>query len=440
MNPTHQALLQREHFDWCEDVEESLDMDQDKGVKQYNADHGSDNGNLTGNYHNMHGNGKGLVSTDVFDFGTNNPAESSEDNVTESSEESIFESRNDDSDTVESVDPYDFDEYDAGIERPELDMSDDGVSPITTSHYTWSENRACLSCIDRAIDAEFAWRQFCMEQDPNIHHYNLFGQAVYEPSGTSAPESLAIILSPKTKSPVCSENYLATSIMNRARVFLDPVSVDVTQSNLHLRGSELMDSVQGRVNKCYSPHGKWQQQTDKVNIVTAPDDPASYFLPGTAIAAGFLDTAQIVEQRRLNGEDEIRSLPEPTGLPRKLSWQAVPSRLNSCHLQAHVDALDTPSTAPDIPSNEAQILISENGHTLELPQAMPPANMPRLRRKAKRYILSDQSQEISELDLTFFPPFPGRDIKISKREQFKQKIKTCIEFFRKGVKLRQRVV
>ncbi|KAJ5710980.1 hypothetical protein N7488_005136 [Penicillium malachiteum] len=394
MNPTHQALLQREHFDWCEDVEESLDMNQDRGVKQSNDDDGSDNGKLTGNYHNMDENSEGMISTDVFDFGTNSPAENSEDNVTES--QGIFEGSNnpDDSDTVESVDPHDFDDHDAGIGRSELDMSDDGVSPITTSYYNCPENYAYLSCIDRAIDVEFVWRQFCMEQDPNIHHYNLFGQAVYEPSGTSAPESLAIILSPKKKSPVCSENYLVTSIMNRARIFLDPVSVDVTQSNLHLRGSKLMDSVQGRVNKCYSPHGKWQQQTEKVNIVTAPDDPASYFLPGTAIAASFLDTAQIVEQRQLNGDDEIRSLPEPTGLPRKLSWQAVPSRLNSCHLQAHVDAWDTPSTAPDIPSNEAQILISENGHTLELPQAVPPANMPQLRRKAKRYTLSDRSQEI----------------------------------------------
>ncbi|KAJ5738494.1 hypothetical protein N7493_001649 [Penicillium malachiteum] len=286
MDPTHEALLQREQFDWCEDVEESIEMNQDNGMKEYRDGDGSENGNFTGNYHNVDGNHEGMISTEVFDFGTDGPAETSEDNVTESSQESLFENTHepDDSDTVESVELDDLDDYDAGIGNSEVDTSDDGISPMTTYEYTWPENCACPSCIDRAIDAVFAWRQFCMEQDPDIHHYNLFGQAVYEPSDTSAPESLAVILSSKQNGSTCSENYQATSLMNRARVFLDPVSVDVTQSDLHLRGSKVMDSVQGRVNKCYSPH----------------DDPASYFLPETAIAAGFLDTAQIVEQMERN--------------------------------------------------------------------------------------------------------------------------------------------
>ncbi|KAJ5613706.1 hypothetical protein N7528_007360 [Penicillium herquei] len=430
LNPSHEALLRRDYFDWSEDVEDSIQMPENEQIAQYANDDEQEDDYPTSEPHNRIQNQEEILSADMIDAGSNDAAETTEDEMTQFSQDSIFDKDNDfdDYDTTESDEALHLDDGAVCVENSEIYLDHAGTQEVTGHSHTCPDNDVCLHCVDRVIDTEFAWRQFCQERDQEIHHYNLFGQPVYEPSGTLPSESLTVILSPKKLFPDPEDHHI-TSILNRARVFLDPVCVDVTQSNLHLRGSKLMESVRGKAYKCYSPHGTWQGETERQDVVYAPDDARLYCLPETAVAAGFLETMHIREQKEVNERDAILTLPEPSGLPRKLSWNPSPSPLSKCHLEARAEVLDPPKPVVEDEdlSSEVQISTLDPVHSSGILAVVKTKSAAQRRSRPIRAVPPDHSGEKrDELRLSFFPPFIDPDIKISKRARVREKIKKWV--------------
>lgn len=141
-----------------------------------------------------------------------------------------------------------------------------------------SDNEYCLRCMDKTIDAELARRQFWINLDPSIHHFNYDGQGVYDPTDTSPGECFAIIMAQKRHQESRSPGaYRIRSIINRARLFLDPIAGIVDADMLHLRGSELAQAVEGKVKKSYSTHGRWQFiEREAEEIYVSPAIPQCY--------------------------------------------------------------------------------------------------------------------------------------------------------------------
>ncbi|KAJ5710622.1 hypothetical protein N7488_004778 [Penicillium malachiteum] len=390
MNPTHEALLQREYFDWSNEVEETIEPTEGKQTPNHHHHH------LTQPHHD-----DTVLRREYFDRSDEVEENIQQTEVQHSEDQQIPEHL--DNGNGNDNDFHDEDTCQSD-EAKHVDDAQSSEVAIQDRHIC-SEDRNCLNCLDRAIDGEFSWRKFCSEREEDIHHYNIFGHPVYEPSGTSAPESLAVILSRKENSPPDPENLLVISVLNRARAFIDPVIVDVSQANLHLRGSKLVQSAQGRARKCYSPHGTWQLESNAQDIESAPDDAASYCLPKTAIAAGFLDTAQIREQKEWNGEYE-QSGSNSDSQPRKLSWQPHASPLRICDSQV---------------SDEAHIPVPKPVRTPRVSEAFQTAP-PRLSRRPIKGTPPKPTERPEDLQLTFFPPLPKSDIKISRRikEKFKK--------------------
>ncbi|KAJ5710981.1 hypothetical protein N7488_005137 [Penicillium malachiteum] len=430
-NPSHEALLRRKYFDWSEDVEDSIQMPENEQTVQYPDDDELEDDYSTSEHHNMIQNPEEILSADMIDAGSNDAAENTEDEITQFSQDSIFDKDNDfqDYNTTESDEAPPFNNEAVCVRNSEIYLDHVETPEVTGQSHTCPENDVCLYCVDRVIDTEFAWRQFCQERDQEIHHYNLFGQPVYEPSGTSPSESLAVILSPKQLFPDPEDHHI-TSVLNRPRVFLDPVCVDVTQSNLHLRGSKLMKSVRGKAYKCYSPHGTWQWEAEGQDIVYAPDDARSYCLPETAVAAGFLETMHIRAQKEVNGRDVTLTLPQPSSLPQKLSWNPSPSPLSKCHLEARAEVLDPPKPVAEDEglSSEVQISTLDPVHASGILAVVKTKSAAQRKSRPIRAVLPNHSDEKrDELRLSFFPPFIDPDIKISKRARVGEKIKKWVD-------------
>ncbi|KAJ5116675.1 hypothetical protein N7456_001023 [Penicillium angulare] len=189
----------------------------------------------------------------------------------------------------------------------------DGTS--TTSH--------CMRCMNQAIDLEYASRDRFSKMDLRVHHYNFYGNAVYEKSGTPPAESLAIILSRlKQPKPVISSSYLVRSLLNCAKLFLDPVITTLNEDTLKLRGNKLVLAASDNVHKCYSPHGTWTVEDNSgESIATCPEDPEAYMRSFSFIASGFMNSPTIeMESQRVYEEP-------PSSYPRRRLYDKQGKRI-----------------------------------------------------------------------------------------------------------------
>ena len=184
-----------------------------------------------------------------------------------------------------------------------------------------------------SVNRIFEDRDAFIEMDPRIHHFNWVGQSVYGHSTTSPSDSLAIIMAtPKNIKPTCALGVRA--VLNCAIQYVDPVIVvlDDTDANmLQLRGAKLAKVFEGRVYKFYSPHGRWMEDGRDSSDDTTTDFGRIKTYEGDqfAIGNGFVKSSTI----RSLGQwlNEIPTAPEGIrGLPRKKTWKPQPSPLSQC--------------------------------------------------------------------------------------------------------------
>lgn len=178
----------------------------------------------------------------------------------------------------------------------------------------------------------FGWRHHCVDTEEEIHHFNWFGEPVYQQSATSPSESLAVILA-DPKVPEVKEDYRVYSILRRAYTFLDPVLVnlDIAADNLMmLRGSRLQLASAGRVFKYYTPHGQWMtQETEDFEQIAVDDGNIdTYLTTDRAVGNGFTQHSVVPSRTEWIKvrDDKVASL-SPRRPPRKLSWQPKSSPL-----------------------------------------------------------------------------------------------------------------
>ncbi|KAJ5116674.1 hypothetical protein N7456_001022 [Penicillium angulare] len=208
--------------------------------------------------------------------------------------------------------------------------SDSEANHTTSKHATHDSNdkKPCMTCIGQAIDKEFCSRRVHTYHNPQIHHFNMDGQCVFGPNSTTPAECLAIILSQKQRTDPSLNGYLVKSIINRARVFVDPVATTLDPNSLYLRGSELIDAAQGKVQKCFSDHGWWQlvaREAEGISVL--PSDPQVYLSTEILYASGFLNSPDINVAREWVVDKASPYVRSPRGCSRKLNFKRKQSPL-----------------------------------------------------------------------------------------------------------------
>ncbi|KAJ5952313.1 uncharacterized protein N7479_010726 [Penicillium vulpinum] len=194
---------------------------------------------------------------------------------------------------------------------------------------------------------EYEWRSLVSNQDDHIHHWNWFGRPVYQPSTTPPVESLAFMQA-EPKAPKGSDELLVTSIMNRAIHQIDPVILKVDRGNeaiLQMHGSAMIRACDGLTYTHYSLHGTWTKYDFSTRRMTIPDMEAPA-LPQFAIGNGIFANGPLISRKKwMEWRNELVAATQTPALtPRKMTWNASPSKLNIESLPSTIDKkLSSPS-------------------------------------------------------------------------------------------------
>lgn len=204
----------------------------------------------------------------------------------------------------------------------------------------------------RGTEEEFRSRVDAIVHDEDIHHFNWLGNPVYQPSSTTAAESLAIICTgPKVSQG--SDKWRVQSILDRAYQFLDPVVVsleNITQLTFNNRGSGLQNAAEGHVFKFYTPQGRWTLDphifdSGKVLLDTGSVD--VYCNSSYEIGNGFIKPSMIFTRSDWRSiRRGIRRARQRSSLPRKITWFPPPPSPLSQSLTLPEKMRENPKTKP----------------------------------------------------------------------------------------------
>lgn len=260
------------------------------------------------------------------------------------------------------------------------------------------------------INNVFGWRNHSACYEPEIHHFNWFGEPVYQPSLTAPADSLTIILA-DPKVPEVKEDLRVQTLLRRAFTFLDPVVVNVEHAPRHLllqRGSsQLQQAASECTSTYYTPHGQWMvdMEADLSKVVVDNGNIKTYMKPELAVGNGFVQSTQIRSsadwmQARA---DKIASLSQWKP-PRKLGWKPVSSPL--CQAMSLSDISPRLRRKP----GREDLRASENASSpLSSPlSSLLPSRLSTLHRKPRREDLRGSEDEVSSLSspLPTTPPSP----------------------------------
>ncbi|KAL1863286.1 hypothetical protein Plec18170_000119 [Paecilomyces lecythidis] len=141
-----------------------------------------------------------------------------------------------------------------------------------------------------------------------IHHFNWFGEPVFEYSDTPPAVSLWYIMSGPKVSPLYDEMRVQ-SILFRALKFIDPVVYYGRDwRDLRRRGHDFIRAVTGSVFKCYTLHGTWRDDEKHFDEGTRMDEGIleSYGADEYVIANGFtMHPAVMNRTERLNARKSL---------------------------------------------------------------------------------------------------------------------------------------
>ncbi|KAJ9300622.1 hypothetical protein DTO271G3_1786 [Paecilomyces variotii] len=161
--------------------------------------------------------------------------------------------------------------------------------PFPVAHVEESEEQM----LQANVEAEFSYRDqmtaWASTTGWNIHHFNWFGEAVYEYSDTPPAVSLWYIVSEPKVSRLYDEMRVQ-AILTRALKFIDPVVYYGRDWRyLRRRGQDFIRTVTGNVFKCYTLHGMWREDQNHFDEGTRMDEGImeSYGTEEYVIANGF---------------------------------------------------------------------------------------------------------------------------------------------------------
>ncbi|KAL4889458.1 hypothetical protein BDV59DRAFT_205282 [Aspergillus ambiguus] len=172
--------------------------------------------------------------------------------------------------------------------------------PETDSEYSaeYELENHVREAITTDVCLEFDVRNQCMQaaakDGEQVHHFNWFGQAVPQHSGTPAAVSLMFILAIPRVPHAHKDSLRFWCIFNQAKTYVDPVVVCLEDSNgtrgLFQRGRDLVDWATGRTYKFYTGHGSWTQDDRERADETVEDigDVDLYTSGNIAAANGFV--------------------------------------------------------------------------------------------------------------------------------------------------------
>ncbi|GAD94090.1 predicted protein [Paecilomyces variotii No. 5] len=162
------------------------------------------------------------------------------------------------------------------------------------------------------VQAEFGYRDqtaaWASMAGCDIHHFNWFGEAVFEYCDTPPAVSLWYIMSEPKVSPLYDEMRVQ-SILCRALKCIDPVVYYGRDwRDLRRRGQDFIRAVTGSVFKCYTLHGTWRSDERHFGEGTRMDEGAmeSYGADEYVTANGFtMHPAVMNRTERLNARKSL---------------------------------------------------------------------------------------------------------------------------------------
>ena len=265
----------------------------------------------------------------------------------------------------EEDDEYESDDESDMYEEQEFTMLTPATSTSPCSDDTLVDEVAMTDSQTTRMEAdyEFGWRRFETSIDHNIHHYNFWGQPVYQRSSTPPSHSLAVIMS-GPKSPRMQRSLRVMSTLSRAFQFVDPVIFDLdgtTPTVLHQRGFDLQRAATGCVSPFYTPHGSWihDNSEEMADHVCDNGDMKTYMSEDVVVGNGFIGRRVILSREDwANIRDEKMAASEFRGRPRKITWQPKPSPLR----QSETCELNSPEIEANVTELQDQL---SDGHSLE---------------------------------------------------------------------------
>ncbi|KAJ9291700.1 hypothetical protein DTO021C3_601 [Paecilomyces variotii] len=180
--------------------------------------------------------------------------------------------------------------------------------PFPVPHVEESEDQMLRA----NVEAEFSYRDqmtaWASTTGWNIHHFNWFGEAVYEYSDTPPAVSLWYIVSEPKVSRLYDEMRVQ-AILTRALKFIDPVIYYGRDwRDMRRRGQDFIRAVTGNVFKCYTLHGMWREDQNHFDEGTRIDEGImeSYGTEEYVIANGFtVHSAVMNRAERANAQKSL---------------------------------------------------------------------------------------------------------------------------------------
>lgn len=300
------------------------------------------------------------------------------------------------------------------------------------------------------VTTEFDRRQWLTELDRDIHHYNWFGQAVYEASSTLAEHSLVVLMT-KPKFASRTENPWLFSVLNRAYLYIDPVIVDLDIPERNdllehlLRGSSLEYAMKGSVVKYYTPHGLWMSDPSMAaeRIEIDYGDVADYIM-NYGIGNGFIDQGYITSwaQWQANYNRARFKAEAPKLGPRKKL--IAPSPLRQVMIAGAINSLSRRAGHHDLRASNGEATSSKTKrvrfepHIQVITRSQTMCNVQPI---SSSHPISPARQESNDIDWisatdpeTYYSfPFPGpgrRDTGV--KDAFRKASKSALSYLRCG--------
>lgn len=333
-------------------------------------------------------------------------------------------------DSIEENDEYESgDEFDPLYNEEEFDI----LTPATSQSLSYSTevNPRAIQNFQLTlgeVEHEFAWRQYDTYMDPEIHHYNFMGQPVYRASATSPSDSLAVIMS-GPKVPEAQESLRVQSILRRANMFVDPVILNlygIDESILLQRGSALRRAATGRVSTFYSPHGTWMGDNSEQTAFNVCDtgDVDTYVSNDVAVGNGFIRRGCIASREDwLRMRDERMSPMGRGRLARKMTWSPKASPL----CQSKTIVPEPVRSQPAVEELQHHVDLQQSGSSSSLgnqiePAVFEPASGELQPATDRHYLTTDSRYQPNSVFATSKPKQKGK-FKRKKRQQSRQFLK-----------------
>ncbi|KAL3452018.1 hypothetical protein BJX65DRAFT_303731 [Aspergillus insuetus] len=153
-----------------------------------------------------------------------------------------------------------------------------------------------VACLE-AIQKEFDYRDQLLDLPggKNIHHFNWYGEPVYQSSRTPPEISLWYMTTPPRFGLISSSDiFREVTTKHNAEKWIDPIVIRVNNGvYLPQDADGLLRFAKSRTQKMYTPHGCWRSDRKDRQIFLDEGEPLVYMETNMRVGNGFIEGTPI---------------------------------------------------------------------------------------------------------------------------------------------------